>query len=494
MMVGGGQAEREAPTLADVTQAKTIDRKTRLKIPSQPVPKQDPKERVQNWREVYLGYDLDSARIEATRCIQCPAAPCQKACPLENDIPGALLKLEEGDVSGAADVFRATNPAPDMCGRLCPQESLCEGHCVVGKKGIPVAIGRLEAFIADYERDHGGRRVPELPPTSGRRVAVVGAGPAGLAVAEGLARRGHGVKVFEAWPRPGGVLRYGIPGFKMDKRHVDDQVEFLRQLGVQFAYNVRVGHDVTVGDLFEQGYHAVFLGQGAGQGRRLNVPGEDLAGVHSATDFLVRVNLSPDELPPDRRGAIDVGRRVIVIGGGDTAMDCVRSAVRAGAEEVHCVYRRGEAEMGGREEERRHAKEEGVRFVLQTTPVRFLAGADKGVHKVRFQRVELGEPDESGRPRPMPVIGSEFDIEADTVVVAVGYEVDKLVFQTTSGLEATEWGTVQADECGRTSRAGVFAAGDNVRGADLVVTALAGARRAAEAIDTYLGDLSSAAG
>ena len=470
--------------MADTTETK-IDRKARLKIPPQPVPKQDPKTRIKNWREVYLGYDLPAARIEATRCIQCPAAPCQKACPLHNDIPGALLKLEEGDVMAAADVFRATNPAPDMCGRLCPQERLCEGDCVVGKVAIPVAIGRLEAFIADQQQA-AGRPLPALPGPSGKRVAVVGSGPAGLAVAEQLALRGHGVKVFEAWPRPGGVLRYGIPGFKMDKRHVDDEVEHLHRLGVQFAFNVRVGYDVTIDALFAEGFDAVFLGQGAGQGNRLNVPSEELAGIHMATEFLVRLNLPPEELPGHLRQPLDPGRRVVVIGGGDTAMDCVRSAVRSGCAEVVCAYRRTEAEMGGREEERRHANEEGVRFHYLTAPIRFVAGDDGRVKAVRFQRMELGEPDESGRPRPLPVIGSEFDEPADTVVIAIGYKVDKLLFQTTPGLEATDWGTVAAAESGATSRPGVFAAGDSVLGADLVVTALADAKRAAEAIDRYL--------
>jgi len=476
--------------MRDATAVKSIDRKARLQVPHQPIPKQDPKERVHNWIEVYEGYDLPAAKIEAFRCIQCPAAPCQVACPLHNDIPGAFLKLENGDVQGAADVFRETNPAPDMCGRLCPQESLCEGDCVVGKKAIPVAIGRLEAFIADYERDHGGRPLPELAPPTGKRVAVIGSGPAGLAVAEILAVRGHAVKVFEAWPKPGGVLRYGIPGFKMDKRHVDDQVDFLERLGVEFAYNVRIGYDTTVDGLFAEGYAAVFLGHGAGQGNKLAVPGEDLPGIHQATDFLVRVNLPPADLPEWMWEPIEAGRRVVVIGGGDTSMDCVRSAVRMGAEEVYCVYRRTEAEMVGREEERRHAKEEGVQFHFQATPVRFVATEDNSrIHAVRFQRIELGEPDESGRRKPVPVLGSEFEIEADTVVVAIGYKVEKLVYQTTPDLEATDWGTVKTYEDGRTSREGVFAAGDNVRGADLVVTALADAKRAAAAMDEYLSSL-----
>jgi glutamate synthase (NADPH/NADH) small chain len=470
-----------------------IDRKARMKIPSQPVPKQDAKQRVNNWDEVYLGYDLPIAQLEATRCIQCPSAPCQKACPLHNDIPGAFLKLEDGDVAGAAEVFRRTNPAPDMCGRLCPQEQLCEGSCVVGKKGIPVAIGKLESFIADRARDLGGRPVPKLPPSSGKRVAVIGSGPAGLAAADQLAVRGHGVKVFEAWPCPGGVLRYGIPNFKMDKHHITDQVDYLHRLGVQFEFNVRVGHDVSIEELFARGFQAVFLGHGAGAGRRLNVPGEDLDGIHMATDFLVQTNLSPNELPDHLRRPIDVGKRVVVVGGGDTAMDCVRSALRTGADEVVCAYRRSEAEMGGRAEERRHADEEGVQFFFLHTPIRFVGDDSGHVRAVRLQRMELGEPDESGRPRPVPVIAAESEVQADTVVVAIGYKVDKLLFQATSGLDATDWGTVVADDDGVTSRPGVFAAGDNVRGADLVVTALADAKRAADAIDRYLRNAKPAA-
>jgi glutamate synthase (NADPH/NADH) small chain len=471
--------------MAESTKPK-VDRKARLKIPPQPVPKQDPKERVKNWNEVYLGYDLPTARLEATRCIQCPAAPCQVACPLHNDIPGALWKLEQGDLPGAADVFRHTNPAPDMCGRLCPQEKLCEGSCVVGKKAIPVAIGKLEAFIADQQQAAGGRIVPELPPRTGKRVAVVGSGPAGLAVAEELARRGHGVKVFEAWPGPGGILRYGIPTFKMDKRHVDRQVDYLQKLAVEFAFNVRVGNDTSIDELSAQSFHAVFLGHGAGRGMQLNAPGDDLDGIHMAIDFLVRLNLPPQELPEHLRQPIDVGKRVVVIGGGDTAMDCVRTAVRSGAEEVTCAYRRTVAEMGGREEERHHAEEEGVSFHYLVAPIRFIGDDNGRVRAVRLQRMELGDLDDSGRRRPVPIPGDEFEMEADTIIVAIGFKVEKSLFEATAGLDATDWGTVAADEGGRTSRPGVFAAGDNVRGADLVVTALADAKRAAAAIDTYL--------
>lgn len=476
--------------VTDAKEVKQIDRRARLKIPHQPPPKQEPRERVHNWLEVYKDYDLETAKLEAMRCIQCPAAPCQVACPLGNNIPGALLKLEQGDVLSAAEVFRATNPAPDMCGRLCPQESLCEGSCVVGKKAIPVAIGRLEAFIADYQHEHGGRHRPPPVPSSGRRVAIVGSGPAGLAVAEALRNQGHAVKVFEAWPRPGGVLRYGIPGFKMDKSHVDQQVAYLQSLGVEFVFNVTIGRDQAVDSLIAHGYDAVFLGHGAGHGRHLKIDGEELDGVFTATEFLVRTNLGGDELPAEMRSSIDVGERVVVIGGGDTAMDCVRSAVRTGAKEVICAYRRTESEMVGRADERMHAKEEGVTFMFQVSPVRILpaVGGDR-VGAVRFQHMKLGDADESGRRRPVAVPGSEHDIEADTVIVAVGYEVDDVLFETTPGLKETKWGTVEADERGVTSRPGVFAAGDNVRGADLVVTALADAKRSAAAICDYLDSL-----
>jgi glutamate synthase (NADPH/NADH) small chain len=474
----------------DAREVKQIDRKARLKIPHQAPPKQKPHERINNWLEVYHDYDLETAKLEATRCIQCPAAPCQVACPLDNDIPGALLKLEEGDVIGAAGVFRATNPAPDMCGRLCPQESLCEGSCVVGKKAIPVAIGRLEAFVADSEYSQRGRQIPTLAQPTGKRVAVVGSGPAGLAVAEALAQHGHGVTVFEAWPRPGGVLRYGIPTFKMDKSHVDRQVEFLESLGVKFKYDFTIGRDQTIDSLLADGYDAVFLGHGAGYGRHLKIDGEELVGVYSATDFLVRTNLSSDDLPAEMRAPIVVGERVVVIGGGDTAMDCVRSAVRAGAKEVICAYRRTESEMVGRLDERTHAKEEGVKFLFQVSPLKILPAPDaERVLAVRFERMELGDADESGRRRPVPVPGSEHDVAADTVIVAVGYDVDDLLFETTPGLRESRWGAVEADERGATSRPGIFAAGDNVRGADLVVTALADARRAAAAIDDYLRSL-----
>jgi glutamate synthase (NADPH/NADH) small chain len=410
-----------------------------------------------------------------------------------NDIPGALMLLEKGDVEGAANKFRETSNLPEMCGRLCPQEVLCEGACVVGfairpapfGKQPPVSIGKLEAFVADYQRQHGGVPLPKLPAPTGKRVAIIGSGPAGLAVAEELTKRGHSCTVFESWPVPGGVLLYGIPNFKMRKEILQDKLSWLERLGVKFVCNTVVGRDVTIDGLFQQGFHAVFLGTGAPVGGRMRIPGEELENIYQATEFLVRGNLAPEQLPENMRAPLKVGRNVLVVGGGDTSMDCVRTAVRLGAEKVTCMYRRTEAEQKGREEERRHAAEEGVEFMYLTTPIRFI-GEDGKVVAAECQRMQLGEPDESGRRRPEPVPGSEFIYPADTVVLAIGYNPDDLLEKTTPGLRTTHWKTVRVDEDYQTTRPGVFAGGDTVRGADLVVTAMADGRRAALAIQHYL--------
>jgi len=471
----------------------------RLNIPVQPIPKQTAEERVKNWDEVYRGFDLESAIVEANRCIQCPSAPCQDACPVHNDIPGAFKLLELGDIDAAANVFRETSNLPDMCGRLCPQEKLCEGNCVVGfairpggRKEPAVTIGKLEAFLADAQRDlHGGLEpIPMIPASTGRRVAIVGSGPAGLAVAEELVKQGHACEVFESWPEPGGVLVYGIPNFKMKKELVDAKIEFLRKIGVTFVVNTWIGRDVGLDQLFSDGFDAIFLGTGAGVGNALTIPGEEeYTGIYAATDFLVRGNLSPEQLPPGQREPLVIGRQVVVIGGGDTSMDCVRTAVRIGAEDVTCVYRRTEAEMLGRGEERKHAREEGVRFEYLTVPLRFI-GDDGHVSGVECQRMELGEPDESGRRRPVPIKGSEFVLPADSVAIAIGYNADPLIPSSNSGVKANRWHLLEVDpETGETSRSGIFAGGDNVNGADLVVTALADGRRAAVAMHQYLAGL-----
>ncbi len=474
-----------------------VEVQRRLAISRVPINKQDPQERRKNWDEVFLGFDPESAKVEAARCIQCPTAPCQQACPVHNDIPGAFSLLETGDIFGAAEKFRETSNLPELCGRLCPQERLCEGECVVAfairpdmHQEPPVSIGKLEAFATDYQRNHEGIPLPVVPQRSGFRVAVVGAGPAGLAVAEELAKEGHDCTMYDAWPEPGGILLYGIPNFKLSKRVLTDKLKYLERLGVTFVGNTWIGKDITVDELFSSGFHAVFVGTGAGVGGSLAIPGEEEnAGIFAATEFLVRGNLRPDQLPEHMREPLDIGHDVVVIGGGDTSMDCVRTAVRLGAEHVTCVYRRTEAEMLGRGEERGHARDEGVHFEFLTIPLRFL-GEDGHVTGVECQRMVLGDPDESGRRRPIPVPHSEFVLPADSVAIAIGYNADPLIKDAAPGVSTNRWNLVEVHpDTYMTSLPGVFAGGDNVNGADLVVTALADGRRAAQAIHQYFDTL-----
>ncbi|MDP2328783.1 MAG: NAD(P)-dependent oxidoreductase [Dehalococcoidia bacterium] len=470
----------------------------RLNIPRQPVPKQAPADRVNNFDETYLLMDMGAALVEASRCIDCPSAPCMDACPVHNDIPAALKRLEDGDILGAAAKFRETSTLPEMCGRLCPQESLCEGACVVGfairpDGGLhpPVAIGRLESFITDNERRTIGRFPVRLSvPATGRRVAIVGSGPAGLTVAEELQARGHSCTVFDMWPEPGGVLRYGIPNFKMSKQILDEKLQSLRDQGITFVTNTKVGTDVTLDALHdEQGFDVIFIGTGAGVGNPLRAPGEELGNVYQATDFLVRGNLRPDELPEHLREKPYIGTDVVVVGGGDTSMDCVRTAIRLGATQVTCVYRRTEAEMLGRAEERKHAMEEGVTFAYLTTPTRFIGDADGNVQSVELVKMELGEPDASGRRRPIQVEGSEYTVPASAVVIAVGYGADA-EFAEHVPVETDRWGLVKVNErTGQTNVPYIFAGGDVVNGADLVVTAIADGKRAATWIHQHLSNL-----
>jgi glutamate synthase (NADPH/NADH) small chain len=474
-----------------------IDRRIRRRtIPRQPVAKQLPEERIRNFNEVYLGYDEDTAMVEAARCLQCPSPqPCTLGCPLHNDIPLAMWLVSQGDFIGAANVYRQTSNLPEICGRVCPQEVLCQGSCVQGKNDLPVYLGKIEAFVTDYQRRvEGGIPLPQVEPDTGFRVAVVGSGPAGLACAEELRKRGHSITVYEAWPKPGGLLYYGIPAFKLPKHVVQAKIEQLQRMGIRFITGTYIGKDLTIDDLMgDLGFDAVFLGTGTGICARMNVPGEDLKGIYHSTDFLVRGNLPPDDLPEDQREPIVVGRRVAVIGGGDTAMDCVRTAIRLQVQrfgepgEVVCVYRRTEAQMPGRAEERVNAREEGVRFEYLMAPVRFIGDEDGHVKAMEVVRMRLGEPDRSGRPRPEPIEGSEFVMDVDTVVLAIGYWPDPTLGETTPGLETRKWGLIVADpETGATSREGVFAGGDNVTGPDLVVTAMAAGRKAAKSIDAYL--------
>ncbi len=466
---------------------KVIDRKERMKIPHQPMPKQKPEERIKNFDEVLLGYTKELAMKEAMRCIQCPKPNCVDACPTHNDIPGFIAKIEEGDFVGAYEIMMKTSNLPDMCGRLCPQENQCEGSCVVGKKGKPVAIGALESFAADYVLNTMGHPRREVAPPTGKKVAVVGAGPAGMAIAEELAVKGHGVVVYERWPRPGGILIYGIPSFKLPKKIVDRKIEYLESIGIEFRCNVDVGRDVTIDDLFGEGFDAIFLGTGTSAGSVIKIPGTDAPEVYLATDFLVRGNLTDEYLPEGSPGKPFVGDKCAVIGGGDTAMDVLRTAVRLGAGEITCVYRRTRAEMPGSAKEFVHADEEGVKFHYLAAPVEILHDEGGHVRGMKCIQMELGEPDESGRRRPVPKEGSEFEVEASSIVLALGYKPEKEIAQTTEGLKTDDWGLYLVDEeTGATSREGVYAAGDNVTGPKTVVHAMVGARRSAEAIHEYL--------
>jgi glutamate synthase (NADPH/NADH) small chain len=472
----------------------------RLAVSRQPVPKQTPEERISNFEETYRGFDIPAAIVEAGRCLDCPSAPCTTACPVSNDIPAALMLLERGELEAAANKFRETSTLPEMCGRLCPQERLCEGACVVGfairtdgTHHPPVAIGRLEAFLTDTQRAaHGGFPMPEtLPTKTGRTCAIIGSGPAGITVAEQLQRRGHQCTVFEAWPEPGGVLLYGIPNFKMRKEILAEKIAYLRGLGVEFRTNTRVGTDVSLADLHDRdGFDAIFLGTGAWVGGRLGIEGEEhLQNVYSATEFLVRGNLDEQQLPDDLREPPYTGDDVVVVGGGDTSMDCVRTAVRLGAKHVTLVYRRTDAEMQGREEERRHAAEEGVRFEFLTTPIRLIGDDDGKVAAIELIRMTLGEPDASGRRRPVPLEGSNFTIPATAVITAIGYNADEQ-FTKHAQVETDRWNLVRVDEkTHRTNVPYIFAGGDVVNGADLVVTAIADAKVASTWIHQYLVSL-----
>ncbi len=475
----------------------TIDRYERANVPSFTPPKQDPHERVFNFNEVFLGYDEEQAVVEAMRCIHCPSPePCILGCPLHNDIPGAMLLIEEGNYGEAANAFRATNNFPEVCGRICPQEILCEGSCTIAGADKPVTIGKLEAFCTDWQRKHEGLPNYIIAPPTGRRAAIVGSGPAGMAVAEELIRNGHEVVVYEEWPKPGGLNVFGIPGFKLSKKIIAEKVEWLERYGVKFICNTRVGRDVQVQELLEK-FDAVFLGIGAPVGNKAKLPGEDLKGIYQATEFLVRGNLPMEDLPEHMRSLPEIGQSMAVIGGGDTSMDCVRTSKRLqmqhGLPEGQVVdyYRRTENEMPGREEERANARQEGIKFEFLVAPVRFI-GDEKGhVHLLELERMQLGSPDASGRPRPEPIPGSNFTVPVDVVVLALGYGPDTTIATKTPQIKVTRKGLFQVESelTGRTSLEGVYAGGDDVRGADLVVTAVAAGRHAARAMDDYLRSL-----
>lgn len=459
------------------------------RIPRVPVREQDPAVRAHNFDEVCYGYSREEALLEATRCLNCKNPRCVSACPVGLKIPVFISKLVENDIPGAAAVIAEDSSLPAVCGRVCPQETQCEGSCILGVNGEPVAIGKLERFVADYSRSHPEEIRPEAVQErkqSAARVAVIGSGPAGLACAADLAKWGYDVTIFEALHKAGGVLEYGIPEFRLPKEKVlGGEIEDVLKLGVKIETDVVVGRTVTVDSLLDrQGFAAVFIGTGAGLPKFMNIPGENLCGVFSANEFLTRNNLMcayrEDYMTP-----IHIGRKVCVVGGGNVAMDAARTALRLGAE-VHVVYRRTEAELPARKEEVHHAMQEGIIFDMLTNPVEIVDNEKGWVSAMKCIKMELGEPDASGRRSPVPVEGSEFEIETDTVIMALGTTSNPLIARTTAGLETTRRGGIAADETGVTSRPGVFAGGDAVTGAATVILAMGAGRTAAKAIDNYI--------
>ncbi|MBM3321222.1 MAG: NADPH-dependent glutamate synthase [Candidatus Eisenbacteria bacterium] len=460
-----------------------------MKIPRQKMPEQEPEMRRENFFEVNLGLTAEMAKLEALRCLQCPKPRCVDGCPVGIQISDFIALVAEGKFDEAVKVVKRDNLLPAICGRVCPQEEQCEVLCVLAKKGEPVAIGNLERFVADFERDYGLMKVERLKvKKTGKRVAVVGSGPAGLACASDLIRMGHDVTVFEALHALGGVLVYGIPEFRLPKEIVHAEIDQLRKMGVEFRTNAVIGRTDTVDELLANGYDAVFLGVGAGAPRFLDIPGENLIGVYSANEFLTRVNLMRAYLPESETPVYDCsGKEAAVFGGGNTAMDAVRTSLRLGAKSGRIIYRRSEKEMPARKEEIHHAKEEGVKFLMLTNPVEFLGDENGWLVGVRVQKMELGEPDASGRRRPVPVKGSDYVILCQMAIVAIGNSPNPIIQKTTPEIVHTKWGTVVADDrTGRTTKRGVFAGGDIVTGGATVILALGAGRRAAKSIDEFL--------
>jgi glutamate synthase (NADPH/NADH) small chain len=448
------------------------------------MPEQKPKDRIKNFNEVPFGYEKETAIEEAKRCLQCKNKPCVSGCPVEIDIPEFIKHIAEGDIDKAIKVLKTKTNLPAVCGRVCPYENQCEGKCTLIKIGEPVAIGRLERFLADYERKEGVK-IPKKAKQTGSKIAVVGAGPAGLTCAGDLAKLGHSVTIFEALHDPGGVLMYGIPEFRLPKEIVKAEVDYISKLGVDINYDIVVGKTINVNELMEA-FDAIFIGTGAGLPRWLRIPGENLDGVYSANEFLTRVNMMKAYRFPEYDTPIKIGNVVATFGAGNVAMDCARTSLRLGAKKSYILYRRSETEMPARIEEIHHAKEEGVIFKLLTNPVKFI-GDDKGILKgVECIQMELGEPDDSGRRRPVPIKDSNFKIKIDTALVAIGQSPNPLIPNSVKGLKIGKWGNIETDEDGKTNIPCIFAGGDIATGAATVILAMGAGKRAARAIDTYI--------
>ncbi|MBF0111330.1 MAG: NADPH-dependent glutamate synthase [Desulfamplus sp.] len=458
------------------------EQKSRVKMPEQ-----DPAVRKRNFIEVPLGLTPEMAQAEALRCLQCKNPACVEGCPVSVNIPGFINKIAQGDFEGAAITLWTKNALPAVCGRVCPQEIQCEGRCVLGKKGSSVAIGYLERFAADYAREKGSVELPKVAPKTGKKVAVIGSGPSGLTVAGDLIVKGYDVTIFEAFHQSGGVLVYGIPEFRLPKSIVASEVATLEKLGVKIELNSVVGATVTIDELFEEGYSAVYVGVGAGLPRFMNLPGENLIGVFSANEYLTRTNLMKAYLFPEYDTPVARGKNVVILGAGNVAMDAARTAMRLGADSVKVVYRRSREEMPARAEELHHAEQEGIEFVLLTSPVQFF-GDDKGrLCGMECLKMELGEPDSSGRRRPVPIAGSEYTIECDLVVVSVGAEPNPLLTNATPDITLNKWGNIVAHTVtGKTTKKGVWAGGDIVTGMATVILAMGAGREAANSIHDYL--------
>lgn len=491
MHISAEELKKNAQLILSEIKDKSLSNKERTAIPLQEMPAQDPKVRINNMEEVSQGYSREQALVESRRCLQCSSAPCVEGCPVQINIPGFIKAIEEENFEKSIGVIKEASLLPSICGRVCPQENQCQEKCTVGKifkdPNKSVSIGRLERFVADWEASEAKRSIPEIKPSSGKKVAVIGSGPAGITAAADIAKEGHEVVVFEAFHKPGGVMIYGIPEFRLPKKIVEDEIETLKKMNVTIKQNFLIGRSRTLKDLLEKdGFSAVFIGTGAGLPKFMGIEGENLVGVFSANEYLTRSNLMKAYKKDTAATPIYPSKKVMVFGGGNVAMDAARTAIRLGAEEVSIVYRRTEAEMPARIEEVAHAKEEGIKFRLLENASKII-GDEKGrVKAVELVTFELGEPDSSGRRRPVQVKGSEHVVEADTVIVAIGNESNPLIKQTTQELEVNKYGNIIVDENCKTSMDRVYAGGDIVLGAATVILAMGEGRKAAAAINKLL--------